>query len=64
VEDVRIIEIFEDAQKVGEGKKSVLLQVIIQPKDIQITGEELDGHIMKDIIASIVAIGGIVRDGL
>ena len=64
VTDVRLLEVFEDDARIGSDKKSLLFQVKIQPKDGQLTKEEIDNHIMHNIFMEIKSIGGLVRDGV
>jgi phenylalanyl-tRNA synthetase beta chain len=58
--NVNVFDIFEGAS-VGEGKKSVAIEVTIQPADRTLTDEDFDG-LTKRIIANVEkSTGGVLR---
>lgn len=60
VQSVQIFDVFESAQ-IGENKKSVAIEVSIQPSDQTLTDEELE-NISQKIIANVTKItGGSLR---
>ena len=60
ITDVSIFDIFEGAS-LGEGKKSVAIEVTIQPTDKTLTDEEIDA-ISAKIVANVEkSSGGVLR---
>ncbi|MCS6759722.1 MAG: phenylalanine--tRNA ligase subunit beta, partial [Candidatus Devosia euplotis] len=60
IEDVTIFDIFEGSH-VGEGKKSVAIEVTIQPNDKTLTEEDID-KVSASIIAAVTkSSGGVLR---
>lgn len=51
IEDVRIFDVYE-GDKVGEGKKSVAVKVILQPKDTTMTDEQIE-QISKNLVSAV-----------
>ena len=52
---------FSKVHRVGEGKKSVAIEVTIQPADRTLTDEDFDG-LTKRIIANVEkSTGGVLR---
>ena len=60
IKDVTVFDVFEGSH-VGEGKKSVAIEVTIQPSDRTLTEEDID-RISADIIAAVTKTsGGVLR---
>ena len=60
IKDVTVFDVFEGSH-VGEGKKSVAIEVTIQPADKTLTEEEID-RISAGIIAAVTKTsGGVLR---
>ncbi|QDZ12397.1 phenylalanine--tRNA ligase subunit beta [Devosia ginsengisoli] len=60
IKDVTVFDVFEGSH-VGEGKKSVAIEVTIQPSDKTLTEEEID-RISAGIIAAVTKTsGGVLR---
>lgn len=60
IKDVTVFDVFEGAH-VGEGKKSVAIEVTIQPADKTLTEEEID-KISASVIAAVTKTsGGVLR---
>jgi phenylalanyl-tRNA synthetase beta chain len=60
IADATIFDIFEGAA-IGEGKKSVAIEVTLQPQDKTLTDEEID-KVSTAIVAAITkATGGVLR---
>ena len=60
IKDVSIFDVFEGSH-VGEGKKSVAIEVTIQPTDKTLTDEDID-KVSASIIAAVTKTsGGVLR---
>ncbi|MGV8856077.1 MAG: phenylalanine--tRNA ligase subunit beta [Devosia sp.] len=60
IKDVTIFDVFEGSH-VGEGKKSVAIEVILQPTDKTLTDEDID-KVSASIIAAVTKTsGGVLR---
>lgn len=60
IKDVTVFDVFEGAH-VGEGKKSVAIEVTIQPADKTLTEEEID-KVSASVIAAVTKTsGGVLR---
>jgi phenylalanyl-tRNA synthetase beta chain len=60
ISGVNVFDLFEGAS-LGEGKKSVALEVTIQPRDRTLTDEDLD-KLAKSVIANVEkSSGGVLR---
>ncbi len=60
ISNVSIFDIFA-GQSVGEGKKSVALEVTLQPKDKTLTDEDIDAVCAKIIDKVEKTTGGVLR---
>lgn len=60
IADVNLFDIYE-GQGVGEGKKSLAIDVTLQPKDRTLTDEEIDAVAKKIVAAVEKATGGTLR---
>ncbi|KKB11498.1 phenylalanyl-tRNA synthetase subunit beta [Devosia geojensis] len=60
IEDVTVFDVFEGAH-VGEGKKSVAIEVTLQPRDRTLTDEEID-KVSGAVVAAVAkATGAVLR---
>ena len=60
VSDVQVFDLFEGAS-IGEGRKSVAIEVTLQPADKTLTDEEIDAVSKKVVEAVAKATGGVLR---
>tara|TARA_R100000093_G_C1905599_1_gene61203 strand:- start:462 stop:680 length:219 start_codon:yes stop_codon:yes gene_type:complete len=60
VTDVTIFDVFSGAH-VGEGNKSVAIEVTLQPRDKTLTDEEIETVSGKIVAAVEKATGGVLR---
>jgi phenylalanyl-tRNA synthetase beta chain len=60
IASVNVFDLFE-ADALGEGKKSLALEVTLQPKEKTLTDEEIDAVASKIIAAVGKATGGVIR---
>jgi phenylalanyl-tRNA synthetase beta chain len=60
VTDVRVFDVFEGAS-LGEGKKSLAIEVTLQPKDKTLTDPEIEAVSAKIVQAVNKATGGTLR---
>ena len=60
IKDVTIFDVFEGSH-VGEGKKSVAIEVTIQPTDKTLTDEDID-RVSAAVVAAVTkTTGGVLR---
>ncbi len=60
IADVSVFDVFEGAS-LGEGRKSVAIEVTLQPRDKTLTDEEIDAAAQRIVAAVAKATGGTLR---
>jgi phenylalanyl-tRNA synthetase beta chain len=60
IADINVFDVFE-GKALGEGKKSIALEVILQPREKTLTDQEIDAVAAKIIAQVEKATGGIIR---
>ena len=64
IEDVRVFDVFagsQAAEQLGEGKKSVAIEIVIQPRKATLTDEQIQALMDKVVKAVEKATGGTLR---
>ena len=56
LESLRLADVFEDASKLGEGKRSLTLRFTLRAPDRTLTGEEIDAT-LANIRKALTGIG-------
>ena len=60
IADVSVFDVFE-GKALGEGKKSVAIEIALQPKDHTLTDQEIDTVSEKIVAAVSKATGAVIR---
>ena len=60
ITDVRIFDLFEGAS-IGDGKKSMAIEVTLQPTEKSLTDEEIDAVAAKVVENIGKTVGGVLR---
>lgn len=60
ISNVSVFDVFEGAS-LGEDKKSVAIEVTLQPTDKTLTDEEIDAISQKIIASVLKSTGGVLR---
>jgi phenylalanyl-tRNA synthetase beta chain len=60
IKDVNVFDVFEGAH-VGEGKKSIAIEVTLQPKDKTLTDEDIEKVSTAIVVAVTKTSGGVLR---
>ena len=59
IQDVRVFDVYR-GQGVGEGRKSVAIEVVIQPRETTLTDKDIDALSAK-VVAAAGKIGATLR---